>query len=135
MTKLDISISELVLAALAAIALIFCFTAFNGASAETMSKSKYQALEKNIMAEYTAAKIRCASLVGSEKTFCDTNADLAKNQSMADLDSSFTPTIQQRKIKKSDEFIQDKTVEFDDFNYKGNPFNTLEFDNIYHVKA
>lgn len=135
MTKLDVSISELVLAALVAIALIFCFTAFNGASANTMSKNKYQALEKNIMTEYKAAKIRCGLLVGSEKTFCDTNADIAKNQSKADLDSSFTPTIQQRKIKKSDEIIQDKTVELDDFNYKSNPFNTLEFDNIYHVKA
>ena len=135
MTKLDVSISELVIAALAAIALIFCFSTFNGASAETMSKSKYQALEKNIMAEYKAAKIRCASLVGSEKTFCDTNADIAKDRSKADLDSSFTPLIQQRKIEKSDKIIQDKTVKFDDFNYKNNPFNTLEFDNIYHVKA
>ena len=135
MTKLDVSISELVLAALAAIALIFCFSTFNGASAETMSKNKYQALEKNIMAEYKAAKIRCASLVSSDKTLCDTNADIAKNQLKADLDSSFTPTIQQTKIKKFDEIIQDKIVEFDDFNYKSNPFNTPEFDNIYHVKA
>ena len=135
MTKLDISISELALAALVAIALIFCFTAFNGASAETMSKSKYQALNKNIITEYKAAKIRCASLVGSEKAFCDTNADMAKDQSMADLDSSFTPLIQQRKIKKSHEIINDKAVKFDDFNDKNNPFNTLEFDNIYHVKA
>lgn len=135
MTKLDVSISELALAALVAIALIFCFSTFNGASAETMSKSKYQALEKNIMAEYKAAKIRCASLVGSEKTFCDTNADIAKDQSKADLERSFTPLIQQRKIEKSDKIIEDKTVKFDDFNYKNNPFNTLEFDNIYHVKA
>ena len=135
MTKLDISTSELILAALAAIALIFCFTTFNGASAETMAKNKYQALKKNIMAEYKAAKIRCMPLISSEKMFCDTNAVIAKNQSMYDLDSSFTPLIQQRKIAKSDKMIQDKTVEFDDFNDKSNPFNTLEFNNIYHVKA
>ena len=135
MTKLDISISELILAALAAIALIFCFTTFNGASAETMAKNKYQVLKKNIMAEYKTAKIRCMPLISSEKMFCDMNAIIAKNQSMSDLDSSFTPLIQQRKIAKSDKMIQDKTVEFDDFNDKSNPFNTLEFNNIYHVKA
>ena len=135
MTKLDVSQSDLVLAVLVAIALIFCFITFNGASVESLSKTKYQALEKNIITEYKAAKIRCASHVGSEKTFCDTHAEITKNQSKADLDSSFTPNIQARKIEKSDEIIQDKTVKFDDFNYKSNPFNTLEFDNIYHVQA
>ena len=135
MTKMDFSSSELALAALASIALIFCFSIFNGASAETISKSKYQALEKNIMAEYKAAKILCASFVSSEKIFCATNAETAKDKSKADLDSSFAPTIQPQKIEKSDEFIKDETVTFEGFNYKSNPFDTLEFNNIYHVKA
>ena len=135
MTKMDFSSSELALAALAAIALIFCFSTLNGANAEKMSKSKYQVLEKNIMAEYKAAKIRCASFVSSEKTFCATNAEIVKDKSKADLDSSFAPTIQPQKIEKSDEFIKDETVTFEDFNYKSNPFDTLEFNNIYHVKA
>jgi hypothetical protein len=135
MTKLDVSSSELALAALTAMALIICFTTFNGASAESISKSKYQALEKNIMAEYNAAKIRCELLVGRKKTFCDTNSEIAKENSLADLDSSFAITILQPKMEKSSEFKQDKTVKFDDFDYKSNPFVQVEFDNIFHVKA
>ena len=135
MTKLDVSLSDLALSVVVAIALIICFSTFNGASAETMSKSKYQALEKNITAEYEAAKTRCVSLAGSEKTVCDSNAEMAKNYLKANLYSSFASTIKQNKGEKIDLLKKDKTVKLDDFNYKNNPLNKLEFENIYLVKA
>ena len=79
--------SELVVALLDAIALIFCFFMFIGASAKSISGSKYEAFDNNIMTEYKAAKIRCESLVANEKTFCDMNAKIVKVNSQADLNS------------------------------------------------
>ena len=72
MTKLGICISEIIIAVLTAIALIFWIAFFNGSNAETMSSSKYQVLDKNLMTEYKSAKIRCNLLLGNAKTLCNT---------------------------------------------------------------
>ncbi|MBC7755920.1 MAG: hypothetical protein H7Z20_04595 [Bdellovibrio sp.] len=135
MTKLDLSLSDLVLAAVMLFALIFCFSTFNWASAETMSKRKYQALEKNIIVEYKAEKIRCASFVGSVKIFCDNTADMEKDKSLKDLNNSYTPTLQQQKMEEQELFIVNKPVEIEQFNDKSKPLKSVELDQIYHVKA
>lgn len=184
MTKLDITISDLVVAVLTGIALIFCITIFNGANAESISKSKYQSLDKNLNTEYKAAKVRCEPLVGNAQALCDTKAESARDIAKAELVASFKPTIQnrysadlvsanarfaianeqckgmqevaidacekvakelhsidvvsataQRNKENSGEIKKDKTVKLDEFGYKSNPFITVEFDNIYHVKA
>ena len=135
MTKIDYGLSDIVLAAIMLMALIFCFSTFNWASAETISKNKYQALEKNIMVEYKAAKIRCASFVGSVKIFCDNTADMEKDKSMKDLNNRYTPTLQQQKKEEQELFIANKPVEIERFNDKSNPLMRVELDQIYHVKA
>ena len=153
MTKLNLSLSDLALSITVLIALVFCFSTLNGAigetksaeassaetsstetsSAETISKTKFQAFEQKIMAEYQTAKIRCASFVSDVRTFCDNKAEIEKDKSLADLASSYA--LQPQTIQPSDELLTEKTLATEQFNYKINPFNNIEFDQIYHVKA
>ena len=138
MTKLDVSISELTVAALTAVALIFCIIFFNGANAESMSRSKYQSLENNLMTDYKAAKAHCDSLLGNAKASCNTKAEAAKDIAKSKLDASFTPTTQNHpdaNTVKSGATEKDKTAKSDGFSYQSNPFITVEFNSIYHVKA
>ena len=138
MTKLDVSVSELTVAALTAVALIFCITFFNGANADSMSKSKYQSLKNNLITDYKAAKTRCDSLLGNAKASCNTKAEATKDIAKSELDASFTPTIQNQpdaNTVKSGATEKDKTAKSDGFSYRSNPFITIEFNNIYHVKA
>ncbi len=138
MTKLDVSVIELAVAALTAVALIFCITFFKGANAESISRSKYQSLQHNLMTDYNAAKARCDSLLGNAKASCNTKSEAAKNIAKSDLDASFTQTIQNRpdaNNKKSGAIEKDKAANFDEFGYQSNPFIPVEFNNIYHVKA
>ena len=138
MTKLDVSVSELTLAAVTAVALIFCITFFNGANAESISRSKYQSLEKNLMTNYKASIARCDSVLGNAKTSCNTKSEAAKDIAKSELDASFIPTTQSRhdaNMEKSGAIEKDKTAKFDELGYQSNPFVTVEFNNIYHVKA
>ena len=138
MTKLDVSISELTVAALTAVALIFCIIFFNGANAESMSRSKHQSLENNLMTDYKAAKAHCDSLLGNAKASCNTKAEAAKDIAKSKLDASFTPTTQNHpdaNTVKSGATEKDKTAKSDGFSYQSNPFITVEFNSIYHVKA
>ena len=132
MKKLDVSASELTIAALTAVALIFCIIFFSGANAESISRSKYQALENNLMTDYKAAKARCGSLLGNTKS--EAAKDIAKSK----LDASFKLTIQNRhdfNMESSGAIEKDKTAKSDGLGYQSNPFITVEFNNIYHVKA
>lgn len=134
MTKLELSLNDIALSAIILIALILCFSTFNWASADIKSKHQSQTIEKKIMSEYRAAKIRCASFVSKVKTFCDKNADIDKDKSLAGLDSIYVPTPQLQK-DIYDEFIIDKTVDSEQFNDKNYPFNRVNLDQIYHVKS
>ena len=138
MTKLDVSGSELTVAAFAAVALIFCIIFFNGANAESMSRSKYQSLENNLMTDYKAAKAHCDSLLGNPKASCNTKAEATKDIAKSKLDASFKLTIQNRhdfNMESSGAIEKDKTAKSDGLGYQSNPFITVEFNNIYHVKA
>ncbi len=138
MTKLDVSVGELTVAALTAVALILCITFFNGAGAESISNSKRLALTKSISTEYNAAQIRCESLTDNAQALCDAKAERAKALAEAKLEASFTPTTITRydaNLEKSDAIKKDKTSKFDESGYQRNPFMTVEFNNIYHVKA
>ena len=138
MIKLDISVSELTVAALTAVALIFCMTFFKGANAESISRSKHQSLQHNLMTDYKAAKARCDSLLGNAKASCNTKSVAVKDIAKSDLDASFAQTVQNRpdtNNKKSGAIDKDKAANFDEFGYQSNPFITVEFNNIYHVKA
>lgn len=138
MTKLDVSVSELVVAVLTAVALIFCITFFKGANAESTSRSKYQSRQHNLMTDYKAAKAHCDSLLGSAKASCNTKSEATKDIAKSDLEASFTQTIQNKpdaSMEKSGTIEKDKAANFDVFGYQSNPFTTVEFNNIYHVKA
>ena len=138
MTKLDVSVSELTIAALTAVALIFCIAFFNGAKSNSMSKSNYQLLENHLMTDYKMAKARCDSLLGNAKSSCNTKSEAAKDIAKSELDASFTPTIQNRhdsNMKESGTIEKDKTDKSEELGYQSNPFITVEFNNIYHVKA
>lgn len=138
MTKLDVSVGELTVAALTAVALILCITFFNGAGAESISNSKRLALTKSISTEFNVAKIRCESLIGNAQALCDAKAERAKAIAKAELDASFTPRTQNghdANMEKSSAIEKDKTTELDKLDYQRNPFMTVEFNNIYHVKA
>lgn len=188
MTKLDISVSELVVAVVTATAIIFCMAFFNGANADVMSSGKFQVPKKNLITQYQAAKVRCEPLFGNAKALCDAKAEEAINVATAELEVSLTPTTEnrydanmiradaafviakeqcdsmkkakqdaceevakeshtreiasakaQRDMEKSGEIKKDKTinktVKLDESHNKDNPFITVEFDAIYHVKA
>ena len=138
MTKLDVSVIELTVTTLTAVALILCITFFKGANAESIPRSKYQSLQHNLMTDYKAAKASCDSLLGNAKASCITKYEVAKDIAKSDLDASFTQTIQNRpdaNNKKSGAIEKDKAANFDEFGYQSNPFITVEFNNIYHVKA
>ena len=138
MTKLDVSVGELTVAAITAVALIFCIIFFNGANAESISSNKYQSLKSNLMTDYKAAKVRCESLIGNVQALCDAKAERAKAIAKAELDASFTPRTQNghdANMEKSSAIEKDKTTELDKLDYQSNPFVTVEFNNIYHVKA
>ena len=134
MKNLELSLNDIALSAIILTALIFCISTFNWASAENKPNNKSQTLEKNILSEYKSAKIRCASFVSSLKTFCENNADLEKDKSLADLDSIYVPTPQQQK-EKYDDFTTEQSVDSEQFTYKNNPFNSIELDQIYRVKT
>ena len=138
MTKLDASVSELTIAALTAVALISCIAFFNGAKSNSMSKSNYQSLENHLMTDYKMAKARCDSLLGNAKSSCNTKSEAAKDIAKSELDASYTPTIQNQpdaNTLKSGAMEKDKTAKSAEFGYRSNPFITVEFNNIYHVKA
>ena len=138
MTKLDVSVSELTIAAVTAVALIFCIIFFNGANVESVSRSKYQSLKSNLIRDYKAEKTRCDSLLGNAKASCNTKAEATKDIAKSELDASFTPTTQNQpddNTVKSGATEKDKTAKSDGFSYRSNPFVTVEFNNIYHVKA
>ena len=138
MTKLDVSVGELTVAALTAVALILCIAFFNGASAESVSNSKRLAGTKNISTEYNTAQVRCESLTGNAQALCDAKVERAKAIAESKLEASFTPTTQNRhdaNMDKSDAIKKYKTSKFDVSGYQKNPFMTVEFNNIYHVKA
>ena len=184
MTKLDISISELVVAVVTATAIIFCIAFFNGANADVMSSGKFQVPEKNLITQYQAAKVRCDPLFGNAKALCDAKAEGAKDIAKAELEVSLTPTTEnryeanmiradvafaivkeqcnsmkeaeqdlcekvakeshareiasakaQRDMEKPGRIKKDKAAKLDESHYKDNPFITVEFDAIYHVKA
>ena len=94
MTKLDISVSELIVLVVTATALIFCIAFFNGANADGMSSGRYQVPEKNLITQYQAAKVRCDPLFGNAKVLCDAKAEGAKDIATAELEVSLTPTTE-----------------------------------------
>ena len=96
MTKLDISVSELIVAVVTATAVVFCIAFFNGANADGMSSGKYQVPEKNLITQYQAAKVRCDPLFGNAKALCDAKAEEARNVLKAELEVSLTPTTENR---------------------------------------
>lgn len=126
MIKLDISAKDITVAILVAIAIIFCLTFFNGASADSPPKSKYQALEENLNIEYQAAKIHCQSLLTSAQDLCISKAEEAKDFAMARL---------QRENEKIGEIKKDEAVESKDFNDEKTLYKTNEFNHVYHVNA
>ena len=133
MKNLELSLNDIALSAIILTALIFCISTFNWASAE-IKPNNSQTLEKNILSEYKSAKIRCASFVSNLKTFCENNADIEKNKSLADLDSIYVLTTAQQK-GKYDDFINEKSVDSEQFTYKNNPFDSIELEQIYRVKT
>ena len=138
MTKLDVSFSELTVAALTAVALIFCIIFFNGANADSMSNSKYQSLKNNLITDYKAAKARCDSLLGNAKASCNTKAEAAKDIAKSELDASYAPTIRNQPDANtviSSAMGKDKMAKSDELSDQSNPFITVEFNNIYHVRA
>ena len=96
MTKLDISISELVVAVVTAIAVVFCIAFFNGANADGMASGKYQVLEKKLITQYQAAKVHCEPLFDNAKALCDAKAEGAKDIAKAELEVSLTPSTENR---------------------------------------
>lgn len=134
MKKLELNLNDIALSAIILTVLIFCFSTFNWASAKIKPNNKPQTLEKNILSEYKSAKIRCASFISNLKTFCENNADIEKNKSLADLDSIYVPTHQQQKEKYND-FITEQSDDSEQFTYKNNPFDSIEPDQIYSVKT
>lgn len=126
MTKLDVSISELAVAALVAIAIIFSLAIFNGASAESTSKGKYRALEVNANTEYKAAKVRCELLLGNVQTLCNTKAEGVRDTARARL---------QQDSEKVSDINKEETVKLDDVSDKRTLYKTYEFNDIYHVNA
>ena len=134
MKKLELSLNDIALSATILSALIFCISTFNWASAEIKPNNKSQTLEKNILSEYKSAKIRCASFASSLKMFCENNADIEKDKSLANLNSICSPTPQQQK-EKYDDFTTEQSVDSNQFTYKNNPFHRIELDQIYRVKT
>lgn len=96
MKKLNVSIGALGAAGITLMAIAFSVASINSANAESMTKSKYQALDKNLNVEYEAAKVRCKSLSDDAKEICNAKAEGAKDISKAELEASFKPTIQNR---------------------------------------
>ncbi len=94
MIKLNVGL--LGIAAIALMTLTFSIVFINSANAESMTKSKYQALEKNLNVEYKAAKVRCKSLYDDAKEICDAKAEGTRDISKAELEANFKPTIQNR---------------------------------------
>lgn len=135
MTKPDIYINNFITATSVATCLIFGFTLFNGANSTGLFKPKNQVVEKVLITDYQAANNGCDGLVGSEKTVCDSNAEIAQDDLKVDLDSNFESSVQNRNMDKYGEFYQDKTLTFESFDYKDNLFISVEFEDIYHVKA
>lgn len=64
--------SNQVLAAIVAILFSLSLVIFNSANAEYMSKSRYQALDKNLDFEYKQAKAWCEPLVNFARELCTT---------------------------------------------------------------
>ena len=90
------------------------------------------------MTDYKAAKARCGSLLGNAKASCNTKSEATKDIAKSELDANFTPTIQNRHVAnmaKSGTIEKDKKAKSDELGYQSNPFVTVEFNNIYHVKA
>ena len=134
MKNLELSLNDIALSAIILSALIFCISTISWASAENKPNNKSQTLEKNILTEYKSAKIRCASFVSNLKTFCENNADIEKNKSLAELDSIYVPTPQQQK-EKYDDLVIEQSVDSKQFTYRNNPFDSIELDQIYRVKT
>ena len=91
-----------------------------------------------MMTDYKMAKARCDSLLGNAKASCNTKSEAAKDITKSELDASFTPIIQNHRdsnMKESGTIEKDKMDKSDELGYQSNPFITVEFNNIYHVKA
>ncbi len=67
-----------------------------GAMAENMSKDQYKSLEKNIDAEYKAAKAECDSLAGNANDICVKEAKGKKNVAEAELKANYRPSVKAR---------------------------------------
>jgi hypothetical protein len=62
------------------------------AVAQGMSKEQYDSLEKNLRAEYRAAKIQCNSLSGNAYDVCVAEAKGQKSIDQAKLEASYKPS-------------------------------------------
>ncbi len=86
-----------------ALAIGLAFSA--GAMAEGMSKEQYKATEKNIHAEYKAAKAGCKSLAGNANDICEAEAKGKKNLGIAELEANYKPsaeTLYKARVAKAD---------------------------------
>lgn len=76
-----------------------------GAMADNMSKEQYKFLEKNIAAEYKAAKAGCDSLAGNAHDICVAQAKGKMNVAKAELEASYKPSAKTRydaRVAKAD---------------------------------
>ena len=74
------------------LALTLCLTFGVAAQAQTMSKQDYKMAGEKITADYKAAKIPCASLVGNAKDICMAEAKGTEKTAMAELDANYKPS-------------------------------------------
>lgn len=88
--------SNQVLTTIVVTACIINIVIFNNAKAENMSRSKYQALDKNLDIEYKAVKARCEPLINFARELCITKAEGARDIKRALLEADYKPTIQNR---------------------------------------
>jgi len=67
-----------------------------GAMAESISKEQYKSHEKNIEAEYKAAKTGCDSLAGNANDICVAEVKGKKNIAKAELEANYKPSVKTR---------------------------------------
>lgn len=64
-----------------------------GAMADSIPKNQYQVLNKNITAEYEAAKAGCDSLADNANDICVADAKGKKNIAKTTLENNYKPTV------------------------------------------
>lgn len=81
---------------ISAIALAIGLAFSVNAMAASMSKHQYKSHEKNIEAEYKAAKAGCDSLAGNAKDICVAEAKGKKSVAKAELEANYKPSVKTR---------------------------------------